>query len=102
MGGDKASVLSSFSATVGVPPRSGDKGTTAVSTGRYDIAMGDRVDQGRPSVPVRLVFLERAGFESRKKKFVGQLLLDGGTVEEPSSQPLVLSLPHKFQRNSKR
>jgi hypothetical protein len=50
--------------------------------------MRDRGDQGKQSVPVGLVFSERDGFERPRKKSVGRLLIDGGTVEEPSRQHL--------------
>lgn len=64
--------------------------------------MGERGDQGKLGVPTRQFIFERDEFEARKKKIVGRLLLDGGTVEEPSRPPLVLNVPPSPRRRSKK
>jgi hypothetical protein len=78
------------------------QGTNVVSTAGYDIAMSNRGDLGKRSTPVRKSFVERAELEGLKKKNVGRLLLDGGTVEEPSHQPLVLNVPQTPRRRSRK
>jgi hypothetical protein len=64
--------------------------------------MSNRGDLGKRSVPVRPSLFERAELEGLKKKSVGRLLLDGGTVKEPSDQSLVLNVPQTPRRRFKK
>ena len=64
--------------------------------------MSDRGDRGKRSVPVCPPFFEQAEVEGLTRKSVGRLLLDGGTVEEPSHQSLVLSVPQAHRRRFKK
>lgn len=59
-------------------------------------------DHGKQSVLGRFSSFERGGFDGRQRKLVGQLLLDGRTLEEPGHQPVVLNVPQTSRRRLKK